>query len=708
MMTHSSTHLPTSRRGAWWSFLVSGCLAAALSITGCATPSASSPRTVSGENLELAPPAEIPEATASDFSTALAHFGMALRHEIRSETTAALRAYAEAIEADPDNDTLYQVASQRLIENDREEEAVNLMNALLERDPENVAALRWLAHLHLKNNRIDEALPLLKRAVDLHSPRESVYLIPMQIELSRGNLQEAIDLARLGREHAESPVKLTRALIEMLSMAATRADDLRSSLDMNDEVTTLLDRAVGDFPEESIFPLMRAKRHIEAGRPADALEDYRKADAREGLTHEIRTQLLVHMIQSLGGNAQAIRDAREFLEGLSNPDGLPLYLLGELLEVSRQPREALDVYKRAAKADPGDPAIRRKLALLHYQNDQPGRAASQLDAALASRPDDPDLRMLAGQLKLASEQFQDALRHFQHLWILHRQGEDVGNVAELEARRAMALMALDRGEDAVDPLETATRANQEFLELVWAHQIRLSIQDRETDPEEASRRVRLLLDVLFDLSDRLPDDPGVETTIGTTYNFREEHREAVSAFRRAADLAGDQENPSLWLTPNFFFEWGNALERSGKIDQAVATFNKVLIMEPNHHQTLNYLAYMWAERSENLDKALDYVQRALELNPGNGAYLDTLGWIHYQQGNFEPALRELEKAAQAEPMEPVIIEHMGDVMLKLDRPVEAAGYYRIALELGARDRESIVRESLSRAEAAISDQLLRN
>lgn len=704
MMHYPSNHLPTSRRGAWWRFFVSLSPAFLFAVSGCATP-VDRDHPVSRESLELSPPRELEPVAHTDFSTALAHFSLALRHEIRSETAEALQAYARAIEADPDNDALYQVASQRLIENGREEEAIDLLSSLLERHPDNVPALRWLAHLHLKNERPDDALPLLKRAADLHPDRESVYLIAMQLELSRGNLEEALALGRKGTVHADSPVRVTRALAELLEASADRAEDLKTSLDRDQEVSELLDRAVDNFPDEVVFLLMRAERRLEANQLDDAMDDYREADRREQGTHEFRTRLLVHMIRSLGGDAGAVQAARDFLERLDEPGLLTLYLHGQLLEVSRQPQEALRIFQRAAQEHPDDPALRRKLALLYYQNEQPGQAAIQLDAALAARPDDVELRMLAGQLKLASEQFKAALEHFQRLWVLHRQDVDVGNLAELEARRAMALLALDRGDEAVDALETAVRAVPDTLDLVWAHQMRLALRDREDRPNRAARREALLQDVLYDLSDRLPDDPKVETTIGATYNIRKKHREAVSAFERAALLAEDKDNPSLWLTPDFFFEWGNALERSGRIDEAVKTFNKVLTMEPNHHQTLNYLAYMWAERGENLEKALDYVQRALSLNPGNAAYIDTLGWIYFQQDRFEEALPHLREAVAAEPMEPVIVEHMGDVMLALDRPVEAAGYYRIALELGAGERESIVRESLARAEAAVAESM---
>lgn len=107
----------------------------------------------------------------------------------------------------------------------------------------------------------------------------------------------------------------------------------------------------------------------------------------------------------------------------------------------------------------------------------------------------------------------------------------------------------------------------------------------------------------------------------------------------------------------------------------------------------------------NLGTALRHVERALELDPQNGAYIDTRGWIFYQMGRYEEAYRDLKRASELEPDESVIAEHMGDVLMKLDRPVEALGYYRIALALGAGEREEKVLAALARAEDGVAGVL---
>jgi tetratricopeptide (TPR) repeat protein len=81
---------------------------------------------------------------------------------------------------------------------------------------------------------------------------------------------------------------------------------------------------------------------------------------------------------------------------------------------------------------------------------------------------------------------------------------------------------------------------------------------------------------------------------------------------------------------------------------------------------------MWAERGENLAEAETYIRRALEQEPESAAYLDSLGWVLYQQGRFHEALPLLEKASRlATAPDPTIEEHLGDVLEKLGRRAEA-------------------------------------
>ena len=89
-----------------------------------------------------------------------------------------------------------------------------------------------------------------------------------------------------------------------------------------------------------------------------------------------------------------------------------------------------------------------------------------------------------------------------------------------------------------------------------------------------------------------------------------------------------------------------ALDRSS---EGVVWLNKAVGKEPNNRNALNSLGYLLAEQGVLLDKALTVARKALTLQPGHPAYLDSVGWIYHKMGLHKQALTYLQKAANADP-----------------------------------------------------------
>jgi tetratricopeptide (TPR) repeat protein len=165
------------------------------------------------------------------------------------------------------------------------------------------------------------------------------------------------------------------------------------------------------------------------------------------------------------------------------------------------------------------------------------------------------------------------------------------------------------------------------------------------------------------------------------------HDEAMRAFERALVEAGNSQ-PDL-LNADFYFDYGAAAEQAGQYVKATELFRKSIELDPgNAARSYNYLGYMWVERSENLDEAGQLIHRALELEPANGAYIDSLGWLYFKQGKFNEALTELLRAAELLP-EPdaVVFEHIGDACDRLGRKAEAVLYWQKALQLDPQSKD---------------------
>lgn len=123
-----------------------------------------------------------------------------------------------------------------------------------------------------------------------------------------------------------------------------------------------------------------------------------------------------------------------------------------------------------------------------------------------------------------------------------------------------------------------------------------------------------------------------------------------------------------------------ALERLGRFEDAEKLFNVLNQERPDDAATANYLGYMWADRNVRLDEALKLITRAVDLDPTNAAYLDSLGWVHYRLGNLEIAEQWLRRALQLGEPDGTVLAHLGEILVARGAQDEARLVLRQALE----------------------------
>lgn len=147
------------------------------------------------------------------------------------------------------------------------------------------------------------------------------------------------------------------------------------------------------------------------------------------------------------------------------------------------------------------------------------------------------------------------------------------------------------------------------------------------------------------------------------------------------------------------FFLGTMYDRIGKPSETIDQMNKVLEMDKDHVQALNYLAYTYAELGRNLDQAYELANRALILQPADGYILDTLGWIHFKRGENEAAIKFLEAAYKAKPDEAIIAEHLGDAYLRFQMWQKAQKMYQRAASMESDSRKhQKIREKIANLE----------
>ena len=95
--------------------------------------------------------------------------------------------------------------------------------------------------------------------------------------------------------------------------------------------------------------------------------------------------------------------------------------------------------------------------------------------------------------------------------------------------------------------------------------------------------------------------------------------------------------------------------------------------------TLNYLGYMLADKGIRLPEAIKLIRKAVDIDPMNGAYLDSLGWAYFKLGQYEEAEENLRQAVERDQSDPAVHDHLGELYEKTGRIRLAAAQWELSL-----------------------------
>ncbi|MEL0292810.1 MAG: tetratricopeptide repeat protein [Alphaproteobacteria bacterium] len=204
----------------------------------------------------------------------------------------------------------------------------------------------------------------------------------------------------------------------------------------------------------------------------------------------------------------------------------------------------------------------------------------------------------------------------------------------------------------------------------------IALADLANDRERFDEAI-LILDEAIRLN---PNDGYLYKQLGDSHRRARQYRDASKAYRSALELGH--------VTSDTHRNLGMVLEQMNKDDSAEKHLLTAIEMNPADAFAMNYLGYWWADQGRNLDDAIALIERAVELRPDSGFFIDSLGWVHYRLGNLQEAVAYLEQATALEPADPEITGHLGDVYWRLGRHDEARFKWRYALAL-ADDEDDI-------------------
>jgi tetratricopeptide (TPR) repeat protein len=171
------------------------------------------------------------------------------------------------------------------------------------------------------------------------------------------------------------------------------------------------------------------------------------------------------------------------------------------------------------------------------------------------------------------------------------------------------------------------------------------------------------------------EDRDVYVRLAIMYTRLKRYSDAEEALNKAEQLSTKPEDKEY-----VYFLRGDTYEHEKRYDAAKAEFKKVLAGNPQSAVTLNYLGYMNADRGVQLEESLNQIKQAVNIDPTNGAYLDSLGWAYFKLGKYDLAEENLNKASLRMGSDPTVQDHLGDLFQKTGRLKLAAAHWERAVE----------------------------
>ena len=181
----------------------------------------------------------------------------------------------------------------------------------------------------------------------------------------------------------------------------------------------------------------------------------------------------------------------------------------------------------------------------------------------------------------------------------------------------------------------------------------------------------------------------IDANIYDTFDFanflrnKEDYKESIKLYSKI--LINIDKSHKLY--PGVLERRGMAYERNDDWDLAEKDLIESLNIRPDDAYTMNYLAYSWIEKNQNIDQALSMLRKANNLKKNNGYITDSLGWALFKSGYFLEAKKYLEIAIVLMPTDPIINDHYADCLWMNNNKIQARYYWNYVLNSDKADEE---------------------
>ncbi len=503
--------------------------------------------------------------------------------------------------------------------------AINLYTECLRMNPKNDAAMYRLAKIYIDKQKYDAALTFTKSAVKLQ-PNNEWY---------KAANAEAMAFSGQFKESAK----------EYEALAQLQKDN-------------------------SEYYYSAAYMYLKAGKPDEALRMFNQLEKQNGeITEDVSLQKQQIYVR-LGKIDLAAAEIQKLID--QNPNDIRYYgMLAELYEANNMNEKAMAAYDQMTKVAPNDPRTYIALSQFYLKKNDWDNYYSYLSKIISSTELMADVKL--GVLSQLMERADgDSTKRPTLISLTNRLVEMHPNSARAQAFRG-DVMAMNKDQ------QSALTAYQLSIKLdanqfpVWQQIMIIQSDSRMWDSLISSSAKAI---------DLFPNQALSYFLNGSAEVQLKRYDKGVKVLKRGLPITGDNN----LLKSQFYSSLGDAYNSLTKFSASDSAYDKALSLNPDDVYVLNNYAYYLSLRNTNLEKAAEMSRKSNLLSPNNSSFLDTYGWILFQQGKYSDAKDWIVRAINnGGSKSETILEHLGDVYYKLGNVDDAVKFWQQAKDNGSKN-----------------------
>lgn len=504
-------------------------------------------------------------------------------------------------------------------------------------------------------------------------------------------------------QNSKKAVELAPDNIEYLSLL----QEIYTNARQQDSAIIVLEKIIS-IDSTQVNALYSLARLYETKRPAQAIEIYKKILNAIGNEWSVLIRV-AELYERLGKISEATTTLEELLE--IDPSNTPLQkLLAEFYIKNSEFSKALGIYDDIIMLYPDDLDAREKKAQLFIQKGEWENASKEFQYVLR-QPEVP----FEVKIRIGVAFFTESMKDSALIDITENLFQTIDkDTSDWQVKMYLGIISLQKGNS-----DSAIKYFDDVTKLApWNSEAWVRLGGLLFDNKKYSETTEVLLKCI----DKFPEDYTINILLGFSYSQLSNYNEAIKYLTKTVEIEPKDVNALSAL--------GYAYSEIGKTEDAIKYINRAITLAPDNVDllgtlgliydgiedwercdsvynlalkldssnalVLNNFAYSYSKRSINLDVALNMITRALEKEPANSSYLDTMGWIYYKLENFGKAKEYIEKSLEIGGEKSVILDHLGDVLYKMGDKDKAKEIWEKALELDKSN--SVLKEKIKKGE----------